>query len=236
MRLAESPSDPPADPQTRADDVLTLLEQQAATFRAMPDEPGQQIHSLFAGLYRETTTRWLAALSEEENNLFGLLLVRRFYEIYQTSVPDYLNQSVKRDMPVPPVPWRKYHWLGKRLTMRSPISLHLVLISLGARAHIYHDLGDAIRLALEDHEQITGTPIEPNTAYQTVAGATSEKAFQSAALDYVDWHRARQSGWRHWVLGFYAVVLRALKPIWVGELERWRRHARDEALSGIGIK
>lgn len=213
--------------KARAEEVLSLVERDEAVFGALPDEPGQQVHRLFAGLYRETTARWLQALEDAESPLFTYLVVRRFYNIYQSSVPDHLASG----QPHAPVPWRRYHWLAKRLTMRSPITSHLLLISLGARAHVYHDLSEAICLAAQDYRGIVGNGADFQPERVNIIGPVSAKAFFEAALDYVAWHRSRQSGWRRMVLSAYGSGLRVLRPLWLGIFEGWRRHAWNTAFN-----
>lgn len=212
-------------PDSRAQDVLPLVEETRRRFTTMPDEPGQQVHCLFVGLYRETTSRWLQALGDVENSLFPYLVVRRFYDIYDRSVPGHLTGEHTQA----PMPWRRYHWLAKRLTMRSPITSHLLLISLGVRAHVYHDLSEAIGLAAQDYRDIVGHAVDFRQERPNVIGPISEKAFFVAALDYIDWHRTRQTGWRRLVLTIYAKTLRGLGPFWLRVMEEWRSHAWDTA-------
>lgn len=210
--------------KTHAEDVLARVEGALSQFTAMSDEPGKQVHCLFAGLYRETTARWLQALTDVEDPLFAYLVIRRFYDIYETSVPENLPGGQVA------VPWRRYHWLANRLTMRSPITTHLVLLSLGVRAHVYHDLAEAIGLAAQDYRSITGHTANYKRERPNVIGSLSQKAFFDAALEYIAWHRTRQSGWRRLILTLYAATLRFLRPFWVRVMEGWRTHAWDKAL------
>lgn len=216
--------------KARAEAVLSLVEQDVTVFGALPDEPGQQVHRLFAGLYRETTARWLQALEEAENPFFTYLVVRRFYDIYEQSVPSHLAIGA-REAPLPPVPWRRYHWLAKRLTMRSSITSHLLLISLGARAHTYHDLTTAVQAGAQDYRDVVGHVVDLERERANIIGPISAKAFFEAALDYVAWHQSRQSGWRRLVLSAYGPSLRALRPLWLGIFEGWRRHAWKTAIN-----
>lgn len=215
-----------ATAKAHAQEVLPLVEDAMRQFSAMPDKPGQQVHCLFAGLYRETTSRWLQPLGDVENPLFPYLVVRRFYDIYARSVPGHLTGEHTQA----PMPWRRYHWLAKRLTMRSPITSHLLLISLGVRAHVYHDLSVAIGLAAQDYRDIVGHAVDFPRERPNVIGPISEKAFFVAALDYIDWHRRRQTGWRRLVLMLYAKTLRGLGPFWLRIMEGWRSHAWAAAI------
>ncbi len=208
-----------------AEAVLGQLEEIIHRFHGAPDTANVRIHCLFAGLYRETTTQWLAALEQTPAPDFAYLVMRRFYDLYDLGVLQRL------DVPLEEVPrqWRKYHWLARRLTMRSPISLHLLLISLGVRAHIRHDLGIAIRQAACGHESETGR----DATREELIGTLSQQAFFRAALDFVDWHRTRQRGWRRAVLGLYALGLRMLKPVWVTVMEAWRGAAYRDAFRPV---
>ncbi|MFN3171667.1 MAG: hypothetical protein ACE37E_13370 [Hyphomicrobiales bacterium] len=213
-------------PRARAQEVLALVEETTACFVDMPDEPGQQVHCLFAGLYRETTKRWLQALNNAENPLFTYLVVRRFYDVYEQGVPAHLKAGRLKA----PLPWRGYHWLAKRLTMRSSITMHLLLISLGARAHTYHDLSTAVQLGAQDYRDIFGHAVDLEQERLNIIGPVSAKAFFDAAQDYVSWHRTRQTGWRHAVLSVYGPILHALRPLWLNIFEGWRSHAWEIAI------
>lgn len=219
-------------PEARAQNVLFMVEEAVHTFSSLPDEPGQRVHCLFAGLYRETTYQWLKALEGTEDPLFRYLVLRRFYDIYERAVPDYLTGELAHA----PSPWRRYHWLAQRLTMRSPITLHLLLISFGVRAHVYHDLPEAICLAARDYQAIVGHAADFRGERPNVIGAISRKAFVSAALDYVALHYAREHGWRRFILGFYARLLRGLEPFWIHVMEGWRSHAWETAVNASTIR
>lgn len=211
--------------KAEAEAVLGQLEDIIRRFDAEPDTANARIHCLFSGLYRETTTQWLGALEKSPAPDFAYLVMRRFYDLYDLGVLTQL------DAPLAEVPrqWRSYHWLARRLTMRSPISLHLLLISLGVRAHIRHDLGIAIRQAACGHDSETGR----GAAREELIGTLSQQAFFRAALDFVDGHRRRQRGWRRAILGLYALGLRALKPVWVTVMEAWRGAACRDAFRPV---
>lgn len=210
---------------TRALETRQLIEADFASFSAMPDLPGQKVHSLFAGLYRETIIQWLRAIEGIGAPLFTNLVVRRFYEIYELSVPECLGQPARAI----PRPWQTYHWLSNRLTIRSPIFLHLLLLSMGARAHTRHDLAEAISHAARQYSQLTGREVDFERERPNIIGPISARAFFSAALDYVEMHRSQRRGWRYVVLSIYGVILRVLRPLWLGVFEGWRRRAWVDA-------
>lgn len=214
----------------RAEAILGKIEADTRGFLERDDTPNARIHSLFAGLYIQTTKNWLAELTESEAPDFAYAVIPHFYALYDEGVLRHL------DTPLADVPrqWRAYHRLARRLTMASPISAHLLLISLGARAHIRHDLPIAIARVLDDVAQghVTIRVIDR----EQFVGSLSQRAFLQAALDYVDWHRQRQTGWRYGILGAYARGLIVLRRIWVPVMEGWRRAAFDDgkALNGAG--
>lgn len=192
-------------------------------FLDRPDDRNVRVHSLFAGLYLQTTANWLRELEDNAAPGFAHAVIPHFYALYDEGVLQHL------DSPLAEVPrqWRAYHRLARRLTMRSPISAHLLLISLGARAHIRHDLGLAIAQVLREVAQ--GRDDIGLIDREQFVGSLSQRAFLKAALDYVDWHRQRQTGWRYGVLGAYARGLIVLRRIWVPVMEGWRRAAFDDA-------
>ena len=205
--------------------VLGKIEANIAHYDALPDERGKRIHCLFVRLYRETTIQWLAALDRCGNPDFAYRALRHFYDLYQEGVVN------RWEAPIASIPraWRTYHRLARRLTMRSPITSHLLVISLGARAHIRHDLGIAILRAAHEHHENEG--VWPDIQRGDLFGGISEQVFLQAALDYVDWHRQRQRGWRYSVLTTYATGLRALRSIWLPVMEGWRAVSLRDALA-----
>lgn len=212
--------------QRSAEAVLGQLEADIRRFSDMPDTPNGRIHVLFAGLYRETTTQWLNALARSPAPDFAYAVMRRFYDLYETGVLDQL------DRPLTEVPrqWRNYHRLARRLTGRSPISLHLVLLYLGARAHVRRDLAIAIRQAARD---FAGRPGGTELMREELISTLSEQAFFRASLDFVEVHRRQQSGWRLAVLNGYALGLRVLKPVMVLVIESWRGAAYRDAFRPV---
>ncbi|MEQ9676218.1 MAG: DUF5995 family protein [Roseovarius indicus] len=205
-----------------AEAILGRIEADMQRFLDMEDDRNGRVHSLFAGLYVQTTRHWLAELAESEAPEFAYAVIPRFYALYEEGVLRHLETPVRQV----PRQWRMYHRLARRLTMRSPISVHLALISLGARAHIRHDLGIAIAQVLR--EVGAGRLTIPVVDREQFVGSLSARAFLKAALDYVDWHRQRQSGWRWGVLGGYGRGLIVLRRIWVPVMEGWRRRAYDD--------
>lgn len=212
------------EPRDRAEAVIGRIEADMQRFLEMPDEPNGRVHSLFAGLYLETTKRWIAGLSDFASPEFAYTVITHFYALYEDCVLRELDTPLSQVAPQ----WRLYHRLSRRLTMRSAISSHLLLISLGARAHTRHDLASAIARAAEDYA-------DPDIARREhLIGALSARAFREAALDYVAWHRQRQSGWRYGVLSLYARGLKVLRFIWVPVMEGWRQAAYADAVALAG--
>jgi hypothetical protein len=196
------------------------------------DDRGTQIHCLFLGLYQKTTQHWLNALESTDAPLFAHLVIRRFFELYETGV----TRKITDPRSTTAEPWRKYHWLAGKLTMRSPISTHLALLAFGVRAHVRHDLSFAISRAADDYKDITGMPVNYDRERPNIIGPISANAFFTASLDYVDLHRSQRRGWRWLVLTAYSTALRRLRWIWVGTLEGWRRRAWSDALERTRIK
>ena len=198
-------------------------------FTDLADQPGAQIHKLFAGLYLETLANWLDLLSKEENPEYAYLVIGRFFELYRGCVLDHMG-GAGDDVPKH---WRAYHKLANRLTIKSPIFSHLRLISLGARAHIRYDLGVAFFEAEKDYRHLKLGEVSFDKEAPVITGPLSAGAFTGAALNYVQMHRAEQSGWRLMVLIVYEMCLRLFLRIWLGVIQSWRRSALSEAQSRI---
>ncbi|GKY87943.1 hypothetical protein [Sinisalibacter aestuarii] len=209
----------PAEARARAEAVPAELDALFETWmQAGPDHP-DHIHALFVELYACTTRNWLARLARQPEAGFAYVVIPHFRDLYREHVLARLDGPVAGTAPH----WRRYHRLARRLTIRAPFPALLLLVSLGARAHIYHDLGQAIRRA--EAELATGGG--------RVAGYAAERAhllsrawdaaFVAAALDYVDRHRARQRGRRRLLLGACRLGLVAARPVWVPVCQHWRR-------------
>ena len=206
-----------SDGEAEAAAVEAELRALARRLEALGPEHPHHVHVLFAELYACTTRRWLEALEGRPEAPYAHRVIRHFMDIYRTEVLDRLGWPPGAVSPH----WRTYHRLSRRLTIRSPISSHLLLISAGVRAHTHLDIGMAMRRAEAD-----GMRHDPR-----LFGQTADAAFLAAALDYVALHRARQAGWRRAVLGAYRAGLILLGPVWLRVLGRWRRTGYEAALT-----
>ncbi|WP_323768810.1 MULTISPECIES: hypothetical protein [Roseobacteraceae] len=199
-----------------------------ALIAAGPSHP-HHIHHLFAELYLSTTRCWLARLSRRDDSEYAYRVICHFLQLYRDQVLERMDHPLENIA----AHWHRYHQMARRQTIQSPISAHLVLISVGARAHTHGDLGRAMCMAEED----LGHPREACSALQAdrkkIFGQISDEAFYHAALDYVTLHRARQTGWRSWILGLYRMGLFVLKPVWLPVFQRWRRTGYAEAVAAL---
>ena len=196
-----------------AEKVQRELEALVARLAAMSPEHPHHVHVLFAELYLCETASWLALLKRTPRPEPAYRVIARFHKLYREHVLDRLDRPLHEIVPH----WRAYHHLARRLTIRSPISAHLLLLCLGARSHTRFDLGGAIQEA--------GVAEDMNALF----GRVSDEAFVQATCDFVERHRARQAGWRRLVLVIYARGLVLLKPVWLNEFQRWRRASYRDA-------
>ena len=195
--------------RSEAEQVRAELENAMARFAAPCSGNGTQIHGLFAELYLCITETWLDYLKRELRPELAYCVIPPFFALYREHVLGQLDQPLAEIA----THWRPYHRLSRRLTMRSPIASHLLLISLGAWAHVRVDLGQAI------YDSEIGPTHEMNAMF----GELSEVAFLQATSCYIDRHLARQSGWRRLELRLYRSCLLLLKPIWLRQFQRWRK-------------
>lgn len=198
-------------------------------FGALPDRPGQRVHLLFARLYQHTEDAWLRALDSAGAPEFPYMVIRHFAGLYIACVPEMIDAPLAR---IPPH-WRRFHWLARRLTMRSPISMHLLLLSLGARAHTRHDLRTAFMLAAQEHRARFGHYPDFDVMGDFILRALGRKAFVEATEGYIAAHHREQRGWRRLVLRLYLWIVRALRPVWLGVFQSWRRKAWNEAMADL---
>lgn len=202
--------------------VVEAIEADRKTFAGMPDLPARRVHTLFAGLYLRTTQRWMGFLATRRDSEFAYLTILRFYEIYRAAMRTTAHDPAAS-------PWRRYHSLAGRLTMADPISTHLLLVSMGVRAHTRYDLGVAIARATHDYARLYGRAPDIECYRETIVGRQTGYAFQCAGLDFIDDHRRQQTGWRRFVLAGFRAGLRGLSWLWMPIFQHWRRAAWADA-------
>ncbi len=184
-------------------------------FQALAVSETDHIQVLFAELYLLSTRNWLSRLAGRQDSAFAYRVIPIFYERYRAHVLDHLGEPIEAIAPH----WRPYHTLARRLTIGSPISAHLLLISLGVRAHVHLDLG----LTIHEVEQELDLPqAEWSATRLRLFNQLSEEAFSAAAQEYVESHCARQTRWRRFVLRLFRFGLIYLRPIWLRTLQSWR--------------
>jgi len=199
----------PARLRMQAEQVRVELETIVSRFAALGSGHSDHIHALFAELYLCETISWLDHLKRDLRPELAYRVIPRFFALYREHVLDRLDRPLAEITPH----WRAYHRLSRRLTMLSPISSHLLLISLGAWAHTRFDLGRAI----------CNSEMDQCREMDAVFGDLSDAAFLQATCCYIDRHLARQRGYRRLLLSLYRSGLMLLKPIWLSQFQRWRK-------------
>jgi hypothetical protein len=192
-------------------DLVVLVD----SLRALPLSGSNHIHVLFAELYLLSTRNWLSRLAGEQGSEFAYRVIPIFFDHYRVHVLDQLDQPLESIAPH----WRNYHRLARRLTIGSPISTHLLLISLGVRAHVHLDFGITIH---QVEAELALPQKEWASAHLSLFNRLSEEAFIAAALQYVEGHCARQTSWRRSILRLFRFGLVTLRPIWLRTLQQWR--------------
>ena len=187
------------------------------------DHP-HHIHILFCELYACSGKHWLRVLETQEDCGYHYRFIAAFFELYR----DHVLRRLEDELPKIASHWRFYHWLARKLTIRSPISLHLLLVSAAARAHVRYDQGVAM-VKIETELQQGSSDFGDERA--RLFGEISNIAQFNAALEFIDRHHERQTGWRRAVLSIYRLGLFGLKPVWLVILQRWRRKGYRDAVS-----
>lgn len=203
--------------------VLEKIDSDCQRFESMADEPGQRIHSLFAGLYWSTTRSWLSYLADHAQPEFAYLVIVRFYDLYREA------SDAQNETSALPRHWQPYFDLAGTQTYTHPISAHLILLSLAARAHTRHDLALAVRRAHDDYQRQFGTCPDLAVYRNTVVSPDTDAAFRQAALDYIALHHRRQRGWRRQILWLYAIGIKLLRFVWLPVFQSWRAAAWNDA-------
>ena len=216
--------------KTKAERAVQELTQIADDFRTLEPTHSHHIHHLFAELYLCTTRCWFARLSPRTDSEYAYRVICHFLDLYKIHVLDQLDQPLSNIEAY----WRRYHKMARRQTIKSPITAHLVLISVGARAHTHGDLGRAMKLTEDDLGLRNELGASGPADRMKIFGKISDQAFFDAALENVAIQHNRQIGWRCMILKFYRVGLYVLKPIWIPVFQNWRRTGYAEAAARAG--
>lgn len=187
-------------------------------------------HGVFAGLYVRTNRRLLAWFDTLAEPGVCYLTMIRFYEIYDL----HIVQPVLEKRPAKAPHWRRYAELSTRLTLASDVNALLWLLSLGARAHIRHDLADAIRLAVEDYRRLFGRNPDFTAMRSALLDRATSEAFFEATIEFNRMHRGQQRGWRHLILISHVFFAWVSRPLMLGVLQSWRRAAWRDAMAALG--
>ena len=215
--------------RSKAEAIEGTLSAITRGFRATDPTHPHHIHQLFSELYLCTTRRWLAGLACRDDSEYAYRVMCHFLQFYRDEVMDRLDHPPDRIVRH----WRPYHRLARRLSIRSPISSHLLLISLGVRAHGHGDLGRAMCRTAEDMGLVEPSGPGLRVSHLKIFGQISDQAFYRAAHDYVALHHARQRGWRRGVLSSCRVGLFGLKPVWLPVFQTWRVNGYALASSAL---
>ena len=193
--------------------VRDSLETLTREWQSLPPDHPDHIHALFSELYLCSTRNWLARLATEEDTEFAYRVMAEFFSRYHANV----HAAPGAAMPH----WRPYRWLARRIGIRAPSSLHLLLISLGVRAHVRFDMGRSMRAV----EAAMGIGEAANAARRArLFDTLSNDVFLAASREFIELHMARQRGWRRFTLSLYRAGLHGLAPIWLATFQRWRLH------------
>jgi hypothetical protein len=196
---------------------------------SLAEQEGYGIERLFAGLFASTYRQLVAHLDRLDDAEFASLTVLRFFDLYD----DYVARPARGERAGTAPHWRRYAALVEWMEVTSPIGAHFWLIMVGARAHTRHDLREAVCLAADDYRRRHGRDPDFAAARSALVGPPTDQAFFAAALDYIAMHRRQQRGWRRLVLGFYALTLHSIRPVWLGIFQSWRRAAWREAMARL---
>lgn len=186
---------------------------------AQPDELDLRIHSLFARLYLYDTRHWFSTPALDQNSDFLKLFVARFMDGYFEQV---IGVVQKRDC-VPNDNWNLYFNLTARLTMRSNIFSHLVVVITAFRTQICCDIPKALDRATKDYQQLFGRPVEIAENRALFFAPANQMVFQNAILEFIEFHQTHQSLFRRTVLSFFAKLLKMTNKIWWPVLNGWRK-------------
>lgn len=205
--------------------IPKLIQNHFEEYKAMPDSPDKRIHSLFAEFYFCVTEAWLNYLQQAPYPEFSYRVIVHFYALYEAVVTHVRDNTASLSFNH----WSSYLKLARRQTLRTPISGHLILVSLSVRAHTRYDLAYAIRSAKEDFAGWGYTKQDIDFGMRTVLDRTTNDAFFAAALKFISLHRERQYGWRRLVLGLFGLSVRTFRPILFIVFQSWRRAAGKDA-------
>ncbi|MEM7067983.1 MAG: hypothetical protein AAF478_03790 [Pseudomonadota bacterium] len=177
----------------------------------------------FAQLYFFTTLHWLEHAENNSNSEILYLLVDEFFRYYKIYVMDIENNvrfSAKH--------W-EYHLYCRKLSCMPYGQLFRAgALLFGIRAHIRHDLAEAIYTAIERYHEIHGKHPDIGQFQSMIYGPGSDKVFTNACIDYFECCHVGSN---------YRRLLKTLAkfsvPIWLRALQANRRAAWKEAIHSL---
>ncbi|MEP2990445.1 MAG: hypothetical protein ABJN65_04440 [Parasphingorhabdus sp.] len=183
------------------------------------DEPGLRIHCLFARLYLYDTKHWFNTPVLDEDSEFLKLFVARFMQGYFKQV----IEVAKTGEGCGNGSWASYFKRTDKLTMRSNIFSHLVVVVLAFHTQICCDISKALYLSAKDHQALFGRPVELTRNRDLFFHPANRAVFQGALLEFISFHRIHQSVFRRLTLSFFVKILGMTRGIWWPVLNGWRR-------------
>ena len=183
-----------------------------------PDEPDLRVHCLFARLYHYDTKYWLEKLDQDEDAEFLKLFIARFMDAYFKQVIDVLKQQEGTEIGN----WDVYFRRTEKLTMRSNIFSHLLIVVTAFNTHITRDIPEILDQTSKDYENLFGRPIDLERNRILFFDLANRDVFLNALLEFIAFHRTHQSVFRRKTLGFFVKLLGRTSKIWWPVLNGWR--------------
>lgn len=204
-----------------AADLPDALRQLARRYAA---QPGRRAHALFPALYAEATQEWLAhGLRAAEPRLFRALILA-FHDLYRLRVRNLIDLPPGPDTVLMAPHWRPYFRRAAAIPGAPAGWAGLALLWVGVRAHVRHDLPEALGTVL------AALPPEARRAAamrlrRDFLGPDTDQVLLRSAARFAAGHPALgcDRGLRAWVL----------RPLWLRQVQGWRRAAWTEAMRGL---
>ena len=178
----------------------------------------------FAQLYLESTLLWEELFRQSDVPVFGGLLIKRFFSLFEKYV--VLPGNNKRPEVVRH--WKPFFYANAQPPRPVQPLASLMCLFLAIRAHVRYDLAEAILQAHKDYLRLYGRAPDMNLCRTIVLGPASGDLFWQAM------HNFLTQGKRPSVGESAAVTfLQLTGRIWLPVFQSWRRAAWSDAMRAI---
>jgi len=175
----------------------------------------------FSKFYLFTTRNWIRQTRGQPGEDFVGLLIGNFFHLYEI----YALDPILGGRPSAAPHWRVYLDLARTRDTTRPYGAILSALRLvrAARAHVRHDLSQAILKTCHQYHLIFGINPEPDEIGHLILGPQTDKIFSRAAREFHIFCQADNSA------SPFTRFLANHPRLWLPLLQSWRNQAWEDA-------